>query len=853
MGLVRHRIANWVMRHRRVTMALFIGVTIFFALGLRGVQLKTIFSDLLPRDDPFVQVFKDHPNFGNPLTMTLMVERKHGDIYNPETLAKIWKLTRDIDLTPGVDHDQILSIATEKARYAEATPYGIDMRPLMEDHVPKTAAEVADFKSRVEKSPNARTFLVSTDGTASLINATFIENQLDYGVAFRHVQDLVEGARDAQHDIYLAGQPALTGWVYRYESQTLWIFGVTLLALVAALALYMRNIVGVVTPIITSAVAAVWGFGFVGWLRSPIEPLLMVVPLLLIARSFSHCVQFTERFYEVYAQVHDRTEAAEITMRVMMAPSVLGIFTDIVGIFLIALAPIPAMQRFAVFCGFWAIWLIPTGVVLISLLLSILPAPRNAQHLAGHGTHGGGVHGRIRSLLEGIARLTHGRLSLVTSAVVLTIAVAAVVVALQIKIGNPTEGSGLLWDKSEFNTAVHQINQHFPGVNTLEVVFEAKDDQSADRATHRADTIGTMLRLQDLVERGPNPPRASLSVGDYLMEGNRLFSGGDPRWMPLDPNDRAVNAASNAVLMGSSPKAFSNVIDFNQQNGTVSFWYVDNKQGTVDSALARARAAIAVVGADHAAFRIRLGTGTIALQQAMNNVVKRFHWTILGLLNLVILLGCSYAYRSFVAGFILLIPVNLANVILAASMHLIGIGLDINSLMVSCIGVGVGIDYGIYLLSRICQEYRPNKADIGLTIRAALTTTGKAIMFTASIMLIGIVPWYFLSGLKFMADMGLLLALTMLINMVLALVVLPLLVWLIKPRFLGNDVLVSEGGDFSGPLDTRPDTVSQDAQCASIRPASAPEMQSQMSRSAAVHGSGAIHPNICAPAVHSRS
>src|SRR3546814_9040056 len=107
----------------------------------------------------------------------------------------------------------------------------------------------------------------------------------------------------------------------------------------------MRNVVGIVTPIVTSLVAAVWGFGFVGWLKSPIEPLLMIVPLLLVARSFSHCVQFTERYYEIYAHVGDRVKAAEITMGVMMAPSVLGIFTDIVGIFLIAIAPIPAMER----------------------------------------------------------------------------------------------------------------------------------------------------------------------------------------------------------------------------------------------------------------------------------------------------------------------------------------------------------------------------------------------------------------------------------------------------------------------------------------------------------------------------
>jgi len=95
-----------------------------------------------------------------------MVQAPRTAYLQPRDNAKIWKLTRDIDLTPGVDHDQILVDSNREARYVEATPYGIDMRPLMEDHVPKTAEEVADFKSRVEKSPNARTFLVPRTGTA---------------------------------------------------------------------------------------------------------------------------------------------------------------------------------------------------------------------------------------------------------------------------------------------------------------------------------------------------------------------------------------------------------------------------------------------------------------------------------------------------------------------------------------------------------------------------------------------------------------------------------------------------------------------------------------------------------------
>lgn len=797
MYTLRFRLARWFMQHQRVTAVAFVLITACFIAGLPRVQLKTIFSDLLPKDDPFVQVYKDHPNFGNPLTITLMVKRRDGDIYNAQTLQKVWDLTRDIDLAPGVDHDQILSITTEKARYAEATPWGIDVKPLMEDRVPSTPEEIADFRARVDKSPAVRNFLISADHSATLINATFIEPRLDYGVVFEYAQGLVEAARDEQHEIYMAGQPALTGWVYQYQKQMVWIAAVTIGALVLALVLYMRNIVGVVTPIVTGTVAAIWGFGFVGWLDSPIEPLLMVVPLLLVARSFSHSVQFTERYYEIYAQVKDRTKAAEITMGVMMAPSVLGIFTDTVGIFLIAIAPIPAMERFALFCGFWAIWLIPTGVVLISLLLAALPAPKNVERLVGRGKDSG-VHRLFVRVLGGIASITHGRRARVTTAVVLIGGLFAVYTSSQISIGNPVEGSNLLWPVSEYNQAVATINDNFPGVNTLEIVLEAKDQKNPSRTIHHADAVLTMQRIQALIERQDSPPRATLSFGDYLMEGNRLFSGGNPKWLPLDPVDGAVSAAAGAVMVGSSPKAFSNVIDFEQQNGTVSLWYKDNKQGTVDTALRQARAALDEVGVDHETFRVRLGTGTIALQQAMNDVVSRFHWLILGCLNLVIFLATSYAYRSPVAGLLLLIPVNLSNFVMMSAMHLMGIGLDINSLLVACVGVGVGIDYGIYLLSRICEEHHAHAQDWGRTLNAALTTTGKAIMFTASIMVVGILPWYFLSGLKFMADMGLLLVFIMLINMVLALMVLPLIVWLIKPAFVSRtDLLVGEGVDLS--------------------------------------------------------
>lgn len=796
----RHRLARCTLRHRGFVLSILVVITVFFALGLRNVELRTVFSDLFPRDHPFVQAYKDHANFGNPLTVTVMVKRKAGDIYNPGTLSKIWRMTREIDLAPAVDHDQILSIATEKARFAEATPFGIDTKPLMGDRAPETPGEIEEFRRRVDKSPNTQAFLISADGTGTLITATFIEHRLDYGETFKFLQDLIERERDHEHEVYAAGQPMLTGWVYAYEQQMLGIFAITASALVIALLLYMRNTPGVITPLLVSVVAAIWGFGFVGWLGVPIEPLIAVVPLLLVARSFSHCVQLIERYYEIYYQVRDRKKAAELALGVMMAPGVLGIITDAAGIFLIGIAPIPVMERFAIFCGFWALILVPTNQLLSPILLSYFPPPRNVASLVGRAERRD-WHATLISILGRVAWISTGSRARYTAAAVLLLAALGGASMSRLEIGNPVEGSNLLWEDSEFNEAVRKINTHFPGLMTLEIVFEGKTEE---RALRMAETVRTMARLQRHLESQPQAPEATLSFADYLPEANRLFNGGNPKFLPLDDDNAAVAAAAGALLIGTSTKAYAHVTDFSLRNGTVSLWYKNNKQDTVDAALAQTREALQMIGTEFEHFRIRLGTGAIALQQSVNDTVDRYQWLILGCLNLVIFATCSFAYRSIAAGFLLLLPVNLSNVLLASVMVLMGIGLDVNSLPIAAIGIGVGIDYGIYLLSRICEEFRDSRHH-GAAIHSAVTTTGKAIFFTASIVLFGILPWYFLSELKFLADMGLLLVMIMLINMLIALVVLPLLIYLIRPSFIEREhLLLSEGTEVSRLLAAAP-------------------------------------------------
>ncbi len=486
-------------------------------------------------------------------------------------------------------------------------------------------------------------------------------------------------------------------------------------------------------------------------------------------------------------------------MGIMMAPSILGILTDVFGIIFIAVAPIKTMVNHAIFCGFWALWIIPTGVFLCSIVLSYLPVPKNIEKIVGGREKESGIHLVQEELLRGISRVAVGKPARITAIIVALLGAGAIYLNSQIKIGNPVEGSNLLWHDSEFNMAVRAINAHFPGMNTLEIVLEAKEQVVGNAVARTPEVVAISAAIQRQMELDPIlPPRATLSFSDYMSETFRLFSGGNPKWGPLDLTTEAIDGAGFAALMGSSPINFSHVVNFTLRNSTVSLWYKDNKQETVDAALASAQRAVDAVGLDHEKFRVRLGTGVIALQQAMNNVVERYHWFILGLLNAAVMLITAYAYRSFVASIILMVPVNLSNFMLGASMHMLGIGMDINAVIVAVMGVGIGIDYGIYLLSRICEEYNAQDHDLEKAISVALTTTGKAIMFTATVMLMGILPWYFLSDLKFMADMGLLLVAIMLINMVLSLVALPTLVWFAKPAFLSReDLMIGESVDIS--------------------------------------------------------
>jgi predicted RND superfamily exporter protein len=771
-----NRWAEQLYDYRRAAIILVVLLTAFFAWEVKHLDISTRFSDLYPRNHPYIKIFEKYPAFGSPFTVTIVVEAKKGTIYNSKTLEKIQEATRLVDLIPGVDHDQILSIASRKVKHVEATVAGIDATNLLVGPVPGAPEEIARLRDKVRSTGGVMGALVSFREDAAIIQATFIERLTDFDVIFNSVNGIIQKLADADHEVHAAGQPMLTGWVYHYQKEMYLIFALGLLAMGVFLVLHFQNVAGVVTPLVVAVVSAVWGFGFAGLLGYNLDPLIIVVPVLLVARALSHSVQMCERYFEIYNQVGDVRKAGVEALVSLFPPGVVGIICDAAGLFIIAIAPIRLIEKLAYVCGLWSLSLVITAVVLTFLLLSYLPPPKNVAKIVLSSGRKTGPLFRIFKFITLFSSTP--RWSIATVVFFLVVTMASGWWAFHRSIGDVNPGTPLLWPDSPYNTAIRKINERFAGFDVLQVVVEGKPESIKSSAG-----LDIMQRFQRHMELDPEVG-ASFSFSDQVAQVNRLFHGGFPKWGVIPESNTDSAMIFQLSMTGSSPGDFDRLFTRDLSAGNVTVWYKDHRGPTVERALRRA-ASFTEANQNGAAdgFTIRLASGTIGLLGALNDTIGRLETLTVVLISLVIFAVTTFIYRSFTAGLLLTVISNTAYLITSAIMYYLEIGLDVNTLPIGAVGMGIGIDYNIYLMSRMCEEHRLNP-NYSKLIPASIFTTGKAIFFTATTMVVGIILWYFMSSLRFQAEMGLLLSAVMLAHVVLALFFQAAFMLILQPKFI---------------------------------------------------------------------
>lgn len=765
------RLAQLIVRNRAVVLSVIVAGTLGFAYLSLKIEMYTAFSDLLPADHPYIRVHNRFwQTFGGANVVLLAVEVSEGDIFNVATLEKIQKLTETVERTPGVNNYQIFSIARQKVKDVRATAWGIEVEPVMWPSVPQSAQEIDRLKNIVYSNPTIVGRLVSADGKAALITAAFHEERLDYAALFGRVQQAIKHAQDSNTRVYAAGEPILYGWIYYHLRSIALIIALTCLSILVILVLYYRNLNGVMIPIISALVTFLWGTGFTALMGYNFEPLVLVVPFLIAARTISHSIQFRERFFEELERYGDKETAAVESAAGLMMPGSISIVTDAIGLTVLLLAPMPILTKLAIAGSFWVLSNLVTVVILDPILCCYFPAPRQI-HKGGEG-----------HWLEAPLRRVGSFCVHPTGGIVIIAGFAAVIVwSLYwyqfLTIGDSRPGSPLLWADSEYNQSVRHINRKFQGTDHLYVIVEGR----AESAMKAPQVLQKIESFQRYMMRSPHIG-SSDSLVDLTRQINTVLHYNDPRWGLLPQSSDEVGGILMVAEHGSEPGDFDRWVNYNFQHARVTFFLYDHRGDTLRDVIERATEFINNNPLEEA--RFELASGYAGVLAAANEVIARSDKITLGLMLAAQLVFCALGFRSVIAGLLFVGVVLMSNTFGMALMAYWNVGLNVNTLPVVSLGIGFGEDYGIYIVSRAIEEYRrENRTDLKHAVVEAVSTAGKAVLYTAFLISASIAFWAF-SPLRFQAEMGIQLLIVLTMNMLGGLLLLPALIALLKPRFL---------------------------------------------------------------------
>jgi len=764
---------GFLIRFRRSVMVGMAVITAFFMLQIAHMEMFTQFLDLFPQNHPYVEIHKRFAKyFGGAYQATVMLEVEDGNVFNVDTLGKISRIQYDVDLIPGVDHFAIFSLASPKVTVTKETELGFSSKPIMEA-VPRNEPDIEELKKKVFTSPVNGT-LVSRDGKALLLTANFIEGRVDFTEVFNMFMEIKHKEEDGNHRIYLSGTPLLYGWIYHYVPKMAMILGITSLIILGMMYVYMRRGGLWWYPFLGAVLCSIWGLGFSALFGFHFDPLIIVIPFLLSARAMSHGVQWVERFVEEYHRLGDVKEAALVTGSSLFPPGLIGIVADAWALLVISFAPIPTLRNLAYLGTFWAVASIFTVLVLFPPLFSMQKSVKARKGIESKTEQ---ILGRMLEKMAGWTYWTFGKGRYLTVGISLVILVFAVASSMYLKYGDANPGSPILWPDSEYNTDIRRINERFPGVDQMWVVIEGK----GKGAITSPDVVKGMEELKQHMMRDPNVGFAT-SIADLIKNVNMLAHGNDPKMESIPDDQQGIQNLLTLFMLGAAPGDMDPWVNFDLSASNVRLFLKNHEGETLTEVIDTVKNFIHNNPRLMENAEAKPAGGLGGILAAANEVIHARNHPILIIILVVIFIHCALTYRSLLAGFIFTLSLILANFLAFSYMVFKGIGLNINTFPVVSLGIGLGVDYGLYIVSRIIEMYEV-VPDLGKAVQGAIVTAGRAVFFTATMMSAGVFVWYF-SPLRFQAEMGVLLGILMMVNMVVGVFILAAVISIIRPKFV---------------------------------------------------------------------
>jgi predicted RND superfamily exporter protein len=758
--------------HRGPILVLFaLGTLLLGAIAARGLRIDTSFIKTLPVRHEYMRTYLDPKlaEFQGANRVLVALIARDGNMFTPQFFAALRKATDEVIVTDGIDRTRVQSIFTPNVRYLEVVEDGIEAGNVVPADFTPTPQNLAQVRENIRKAGIIGR-LVANDFSGALVSAIV----LDQDAQGRRV-DPIRVAHDLEArvrrpleaaglDVRMIGFAIVVGDIADGAGSVVMFAIVTLVLTLLAVRIYCQSWRIAFVPVLCSVIAVIWQLGALVLLRYGIDPIGLLVPFLIFAIGVSHGVQKISAVSDLAFAGLGSMDAARRTFRQLLAPAIVALMADLVGFVTILLIPVQVIREMAVTASIGVAIVILTDLVLLPVLVSYV-------HFDA------GYHDRVARRQQQLTPLWTGLAGITRRGPALVIIVLAAVLGVlgwwkgrETPIGDTQAGVPELRPNSRYNRDNDVITTKFSiGVDVLTGIVESQQPLcvSHDLMTW-VDRFGWHMRnvlgVQDVITL---PFIAKVAIAGW--------NEGSLKWRSI-PREQTQLTQSTRYIETST-----GLLNENCDVVPVMMFLTDHRAGTIErvvSGVKSWRAANPIAGAE-----IRLAAGNVGVMAATNETVEAKQLLILlGVFGAVIVM-CLLTFHSVIGTVLVVVPLALVSVLVYAVMALVGIGLKVSTLPMVALGAGIGVDYGIYLFSRM-EEFLHQ----GLTVRESyertLRVTGASIIFTGITLAIGVATWVF-SPLKFQADIGVMLTFMFLVNMLAAIVLLPALAaWLIHPSGL---------------------------------------------------------------------
>lgn len=763
-----------IFNHRRLIVALCVLATLLSAWQLRDLTVTTGFDKMLPHSHPFIRNYLENRGELRGLgeKVRVVVENRNGDVFNADYLRILQQVNDQIFLIPGVDKAWMKSIWTPVVRWTEVTEEGFVGGPVMPGSFDGSPESILELRLNIARAGVVGS-LISNDYKSSMLEIPLLPEvegvPLNYRDLSRSLEQIRAEYESVDTGIYITGFAKISGDMIDGVHQVMWFFFAA--AGIAALIIYgfTRCIRSTVLVLLCSIVAIVWQQGLVVAMGGVLDAYTILIPFLIFAIGVSHGCQKMNGIAQDIARGTHPWIAARYTFRRLFLAGLVALAADGVGFAVLMLVDIPIIRELALSASLGFALLVITNLILLPLLLSYTGVSPGAvrHHVAKQQVSDDDLRG-VDYLWHLLDRFTERRWAIIAILIGVMLTGFALVERQKLQVGDLHAGSPELRPESRYNRDNAFITSKF-GVSSdvFAVMVKTPPDQcGAYETLVEADRLAWELAQIPGVQ-------GIASLADTVRAYTSGSFDGSPKWYTVSDNHGVVWPQVNNALVWNSE-----LLNSACSLIPVLAYLSDHKAATLSRVVKTAEAFAGTHSVEDR--QILLAAGSAGIEAATNIVVKSVQTEMLLAVYAAVALLCLVTFRSFRAVIVAVLPLIMTSLLAEALMVHLDIGLKVATLPVVALGVGVGVDYALYLLS---VQLSGQRAGLSLqkAYRSAILFTGKVVALVGVTLAVGVVTWIW-SPIKFQADMGILLAFMFVWNMLAALVLIPAL-----SHFLLND------------------------------------------------------------------